>query len=85
MAYTKQNFVDNQILNAEHLNHIEDGIASLDTNKADTGHAHPNLTLKTYGEGYSVLSDYNGTRECYIDLNASAVGLARLTSASNIL
>ena len=85
MAYTKQNFVDNQILNAEHLNHIEDGIASLDTNKADTEHAHPNLTLKTYGEGYSVIWDYDGTKELSLDLNATAVGLARLTSAADML
>lgn len=28
MAYEKQNFVDGQVLTAEHLNHIEDGIAS---------------------------------------------------------
>ena len=26
MAYTKQNFADGQVLNAEHLNHMEDGI-----------------------------------------------------------
>lgn len=84
MAYTKQNFVNDQTLNAEHLNHIEDGIASLDTNKADTGHEHPNLTLKTYGEGYSVISDYDGTKELYLDLNASAVGLQRLTSTADV-
>lgn len=28
-SYTKQTFVDGQILRAEHMNHIEDGIASL--------------------------------------------------------
>ena len=30
MAYEKQNFVDGQILTAEHLNHIEDGISAMD-------------------------------------------------------
>ena len=29
MAYTKQNFVDEQILTHVHLNHIEDGIANI--------------------------------------------------------
>ncbi len=28
MAYEKQNFTDGQVLTAEHLNHIEDGIAA---------------------------------------------------------
>lgn len=27
MAYEKQNFVDGQVLTAEHLNHMEEGIA----------------------------------------------------------
>lgn len=85
MAYTKQNFVDNQTLSAEHLNHIENGIASLDTNKADTGHAHPKLTIKTYGDGYSTITDYNGSREIYIDLIPSSVGLLRLSSTPDIL
>lgn len=29
MSYEKQNFVDDQILTADHLNHIEDGIERL--------------------------------------------------------
>ena len=35
MSYEKQNFVDNQILTADNLNHIEDGIEKLEQNKAD--------------------------------------------------
>lgn len=31
MAYTKQNFVDQQVLTASHLNHIESGIVALDS------------------------------------------------------
>ena len=31
MAYEKQNFVKDQVLEAEHLNHIEDGIATIET------------------------------------------------------
>lgn len=34
MSYKKQNFVDDQILTADHLNHIEDGIVALD-NRVD--------------------------------------------------
>lgn len=29
MTYEKQNFIDGQVLTAEHLNHIEDGIAAV--------------------------------------------------------
>lgn len=35
MSYEKQNFVDNQILTADNLNHIEDGIENLEQNKVD--------------------------------------------------
>lgn len=35
MAYTKQNFVDQQVLTAGHLNHIESGIAALDSGIAE--------------------------------------------------
>lgn len=30
MAYQKQNFTDGQVLTAEHLNHIENGISAMD-------------------------------------------------------
>lgn len=30
MSYQKQNFVENQVLNSGHLNHIEDGIVALE-------------------------------------------------------
>ena len=30
MADKKQNFTDGQVLTAEHLNHIEDGISAMD-------------------------------------------------------
>lgn len=30
MAYKKQNFTDGQVLTAEHLNHIENGISAMD-------------------------------------------------------
>ena len=29
MAYQKQNFVNGQVLTADHMNHIEDGIAAV--------------------------------------------------------
>lgn len=31
MSYQKQNFSDGQVLNSSHLNHIEDGIAALES------------------------------------------------------
>ena len=36
MAYEKQNFKTGQVLEAEHLNHMEDGIEELDKNKLDS-------------------------------------------------
>lgn len=36
MSYEKQTFEDGQILKAEHLNHIEDGVSDLDQNKLST-------------------------------------------------
>ena len=30
MAYQKQNFTDGQVLTADHLNHIENGISAMD-------------------------------------------------------
>ena len=35
MSYEKQNFVSDQILTADHLNHIENGIESIENNKID--------------------------------------------------
>lgn len=43
MAYEKQNFVDDEVLYAEQLNHIEDGIVAIEdilasfTNAAEVG------------------------------------------------
>ena len=35
MAYQKQTFVDGQTLDAAHMNHIEDGLETLDTQMGD--------------------------------------------------
>ena len=35
MAYTKQNFEDGQVLKAEHLNHIEDGLSNIPIETAE--------------------------------------------------
>jgi len=35
MAYSKQSFADGQKLTADHMNHIENGLAALDTGKLD--------------------------------------------------
>lgn len=95
MSYTKQNFVKDQILTADHLNHIEDGIEATSNNietisndlktKADTDHNHKTLSIKTYSGGGNTTSTYDGTNTLTLDLNASAVGLSGLSSSSNEL
>ena len=95
MSYEKQNFTKDQVLTAEQLNHIEDGIEATSNNietvsndlktKADTGHNHSLLSIKTYGEGYDTISTYDGTDEFYLDLTASSVGLLRLSSTPDEL
>lgn len=50
MSYEKQDFKDGQTLNAEHLNHIEDGIDQLFNSKIDKQ------------EGYSLVSDNEKTK-----------------------
>lgn len=37
MAYTKQNFKDGEVLTAEQLNHIEDGVVALETKVSEVG------------------------------------------------
>ena len=37
MGYVKQNFKDNSVLKAEHLNKMEDGILALESAIADLG------------------------------------------------
>lgn len=51
MAYQKTNWVNDQTpLNATNMNHIEDGIATLDQNKAEKGYLDDNFVSKTYLE-----------------------------------
>lgn len=47
MAYVKQNFVKGQILTAEHMNHIEDGIVAAADAQSLGGVAAGNYALKT--------------------------------------
>ena len=47
MAYIKQNFVKGQILTAEHMNHIEDGIVAAADAQSLGGVAAGNYALKT--------------------------------------
>ena len=48
MSYTKQNFKDGQTLNAEHLNHMEDGIGVVESDiskaKTDISNISKNVT-----------------------------------------
>lgn len=48
MAYTKQNFKDGQVLNAEHLNNIENGISQLSEEIAD--YSWNDLKNKPFGD-----------------------------------
>lgn len=58
MAYKKQNFVKDQVLEAEHLNHIEDGIVENETaldNKQPKGNY---LTAEQANETYQPKGEY---------------------------
>lgn len=48
MSYTKQNFTDGQTLTAAQLNHIENGIAEVESN-TNTSHTLPAATASTLG------------------------------------
>ena len=59
MSYNKQNFKDGQVLNAEHLNHIEDGI--VDAQKVAslvnlTAYESEGKIVETYPDGSVVTS-----------------------------
>ena len=64
MSYNKQNFEDNQVLTAEQLNHMEDGIEALSnevdelrTLSGDINELRDELTLKnTMSEGIDILN-----------------------------
>ena len=57
MAYTKQNFTDGQVLEAEHLNHIENGIV---TNEAENSKKLSHDQVKTIN-GQSLIGNGNIT------------------------
>ena len=52
MTYQKQNFADGQVLKAEHLNHMEDGIEAV-TNKIPAIGANGNWYIGTEDSGVS--------------------------------
>ena len=83
MDYEKQNFKNDDILDASQLNHIEDGIVTLSTELTD--HKHKTLTIGTQGEGYSMTTTYDGSDDTTINLTPSSIGLFRLSSDANIL
>ena len=71
MSYKKQNFVDDQILTAGHLNHIEDGIENL-INSISLG-IHTDGAVYVFidgnpvGTGIFAHGDYFGSTEGYVD------------------
>ena len=52
--YVKQNFTSGQILKAEHLNHMEDGIEQL-----SEGMAQNIIDIEGYGENKILITDAN--------------------------
>lgn len=59
MSYTKQNFKDGQTLKAEHLNHIEDGIANLEQNAGSAGSEPLIVTVQAGDDGELVSTHTN--------------------------
>lgn len=62
MAYTKQNFTDGTVLTAQHLNHMEEGIAE----------AIPQVTAEDAGKFLRVSAD--GSWEAQMLTDVSEVG-----------
>ena len=77
MSYEKQNFVENQILTADHLNHIEDGIENL-ANSISLG-IHTDGAVYVFidgnpvGTGIFALEGYFGSTEGYVDENNNII------------
>lgn len=51
MAYTKQTWTDGDVITKDKLNHIEDGIANVETIKGDAGKSVKALTLTKDANG----------------------------------
>lgn len=69
MAYNKQNFADGQVLKAEHLNHIEDGIEdAINTAEKSVSFKYQNLT---------------DTQKSQARTNIGALGQSDIESATN--
>lgn len=54
MGYERQDFVNGQVLKSEHMNHIEDGIQSVEaiaSQKTSIHTAQVDLTVSGWGEG----------------------------------
>lgn len=84
MAYKKQNFKNDQILDADQLNHIEDGIVELEEkiNEIPTGGSIEGITLGIHTDGALyifkdgvpvgtgiILNGMLGTTEGFIDVD----------------
>jgi hypothetical protein len=60
MPYTKIGFANGDVLLASDLNHIEDGIANLDTDKQDKLQGAPGQTVGFDSDGNVVIQDISG-------------------------
>lgn len=62
MSYTKQNFVDGQVLTAAHLNHIESGLAALESTSGTPG-VSPIVSVFDITGGHRIsITDVSGTK-----------------------
>lgn len=84
MSYKKQNFVNDQTLTADHLNHIEDGITALDDSIKNLANSislgiHTDGAMYIFidgnpvGTGIFAFGDYFGSTEGYVDKNNNII------------
>lgn len=69
MSYEKQTFSKGQVLKADHLNHMEDGIVDLEQQiKNSSSSTTPNLTISViflargYGGFYFIEKEFNDVK-----------------------
>lgn len=65
MSYEKQNFVNDQTLTADHLNHIEDGIEAIDNN-INKSHWKNKIGL-TYGDSITAINNPDCSNGGYVN------------------
>lgn len=83
MPYTKIGFANGDVLLASDLNHIEDGIANLDTDKQDKLQGAPGQTVGFDSDGNVVIQDISGVTMTQVENYANQVSSAALSEAKS--